>query len=1141
MKESGRRNGHERPTHGFSSNDELEDFLRQSENPIEALYNLFDTPEWHKQVEDVARVFVQKGASPKEFDFVFRSYPRLVVEWGHADERVAELIAEFGDSPRHLARALERTYYLQHDTIYRALRHSPIRPFMGDFTVYPHDRNFLPPQNVQIRVIRPEDADLFQIRKNYYIEKGFDEFSHDAERYLAHLKQKLLTETNPILQRVWQEVFDFYQKVYDLKFAVFHPQLFDQFGEPKRDKEGKPIKLPADHQKAAIVKAAQEGSLAVFDGTGSGKTIIGLGLAEYIHAGRVLVVSPGSVKDAWERKIGEYYRDVPQVVRLESPTVKRFLKQGPGNAQYVIVNYELLASHTGNNGNSEETINRLVQALVSQNYDLLILDEAHYINNANKRSNAILTLARTIPRRLVLTATPIRNAVPGDLTHIAHLLAPNDFPTPEALLEMGQNGVPVLSELLTQKTIRRRTEDLFELPPFSPETDGEIAYYHVKLNPTQQTIYDAIFEDTTLSSLAKIKLLRLAAIDHRLVMGKNYHIPFGTPSAQEALTKAYTTWLGIKQTRDCLFDSDFLVKYGYAHLFLGAHFAYSRGMDQFIENYASREIKKAWRGVVESSKFQELRTCIAQRLALGEKVIVFSGHFVKGIIRELVDDVTGEAIMQDLYTYLTKAFPEVKVGRIDGDVTAKATKRQISKRETVRQAWQQETGFKILLTNVQTSGLGIDLTINDGVTTGVSIFGIDLPYTYSDLWQLIARVYRPGQATPVHAGITEAITTIDEGVHVLCVRKREIAEIMLDGASPTEIERQIFNSQGRKSLLIDYLSSPKRTLNRLMSSMHGQGVVVNGAYLETVLEDGKTVGERVAELYSKYWEYTYSGHTARLVRQVLDGMHCELGITLGKIVDAGSGPLVLNRILHQESEIDAEVISVDFNRHMLDHGISAMESLGYPVNKDSVINCTMSSTGIEEQSCDAVVCSLAFHYSHSSDDRAAVLYETNRVLKPEGYYLLTLPEKYLDAQQYKLFAAALEKFGFRVETRLSGKAQATDCRDVPFNVWLIVAQKVSEPESPNISMDEFRFTFENPKISHYKVQDNPGKNGQDQERLVKHEKFVILDPDQNFKSKGSPEEIFSRAIWDEDITKKYEQHGWQRVQNKKGKTISLKK
>lgn len=387
---------------------------------------------------------------------------------------------------------------------------------------------------------------------------------------------------------------------------------------------------------------------------------------------------------------------------------------------------------------------------------------------------------------------------------------------------------------------------------------------------------------------------------------------------------------------------------------------------------------------------------------------------------------------------------------------------------------------------------------------------------------------------------------MDLGVHALVNRKGEDEEELLDGLTPPELTRQLFDHSKTKSFLVEYITSPKREMEKTFYAMRGQGVTANGVYLEQVLQDGKTIGEMIAELYSRYWEYTYSGHTARLLQQVVDGLRTVPNSKINLIVDAGSGPLIFERTMRLESQSceGLKVINVDINKHMLESGLTELQKLGQIVDRSNIINRPMSDTGLMANSCDAAVCSLAFHYSSSTEDRGKILVEANRILRSGGYYFITLPESYLTPEQFEAFGKALRKFGFEVDKTISGQAKAIDHQDIPFSSWLIAARKVGTPSQDDLTMEEFRFNFEGSKIAKYK-EENEGKGHEkqkeSQDRLVKHERFLILDPD-NLQAKGSPAEILSRlglGLSEEELQK----HGWkmQVKQTKDGTEVTIKK
>jgi SAM-dependent methyltransferase len=229
---------------------------------------------------------------------------------------------------------------------------------------------------------------------------------------------------------------------------------------------------------------------------------------------------------------------------------------------------------------------------------------------------------------------------------------------------------------------------------------------------------------------------------------------------------------------------------------------------------------------------------------------------------------------------------------------------------------------------------------------------------------------------------------------------------------------------------------------------------------------------------------------------------------------------------------------------MLNQGIRELETMGEKVDHRFVMAKPMSETGIKDDSCDAVVCSLSLHYSSSAEDRARTLREANRILKTGGYYIITLHEGYIVPEQAKKLAALIEKFGFTIDAHLSGKAKATDYKENPFSVWMFVAKKTGQPQMDEMTLDNFHFTFEAPKVSKYRDGNGEKKkriDGDEDGKLVKHEQFAITGFEDG-KSKGSPDELLRRlslGLTEEGVRKL----GWRidTRETKEGTNVILKR
>lgn len=157
-------------------------------------------------------------------------------------------------------------------------------------------------------------------------------------------------------------------------------------------------------QKAGIAYASCRSGTLIADEMGLGKTIQALGLVNYDRSiESVLVICPASLKLNWEREAKKWLvRDMSVGVADSRSFPDR---------DFVIINYDILDRH--------------ISSIRNRRWDLVVLDEAHYIKNPEaKRTKLVLGEKRwdaareswqvvqpPIPARirLALTGTPILN------------------------------------------------------------------------------------------------------------------------------------------------------------------------------------------------------------------------------------------------------------------------------------------------------------------------------------------------------------------------------------------------------------------------------------------------------------------------------------------------------------------------------------------------------------------------------------------------------------------------------------------------------------------------------------------------------------------------------------------------------------
>lgn len=185
--------------------------------------------------------------------------------------------------------------------------------------------------------------------------------------------------------------------------------ILAEIDESQKPTSGAHIRVPGDQelwgfQKASIEYALRRKFTLVADQPGLGKTPIAIAYANEINARRVLCIVPANIRGQWEKRIRQW-----TTMRWPYTVYPIFFgRHGVHpSANWTIVSYDLARSPA------------IGAALAKGTYDLLILDEGHYLKNADsKRTRAVFggglhrdfdSLASRAGAVMVLTGTPLPN------------------------------------------------------------------------------------------------------------------------------------------------------------------------------------------------------------------------------------------------------------------------------------------------------------------------------------------------------------------------------------------------------------------------------------------------------------------------------------------------------------------------------------------------------------------------------------------------------------------------------------------------------------------------------------------------------------------------------------------------------------
>lgn len=206
-------------------------------------------------------------------------------------------------------------------------------------------------------------------------------------------------------------------KAYHIYGKIFESEELSIFWLPKAAISGKKEKKveidyskyshrpPLSHQIEAIEKLVANDKFILADDMGLGKTTSTVIGAIESGAEKVLIICPASLKINWQREIANYTNKSVSIVEGKKWE----------SADYVIVNYDILK----NFHDIKEEENSII---LNEGFDLIVVDEAHYIQNAQaQRTKLVNNICNKIGKVWLLTGTPMTSR-PMNYYNLLHLV-----------------------------------------------------------------------------------------------------------------------------------------------------------------------------------------------------------------------------------------------------------------------------------------------------------------------------------------------------------------------------------------------------------------------------------------------------------------------------------------------------------------------------------------------------------------------------------------------------------------------------------------------------------------------------------------------------------------------------------------------
>jgi SWI/SNF-related matrix-associated actin-dependent regulator 1 of chromatin subfamily A len=258
-----------------------------------------------------------------------------------------------------------------------------------------------------------------QVNRKFYPTRSQAEYiinNHDkqpkvAKKWVildAYFAQKLADDKlyTEVPEKVWVEkLLAEKEKAFHIWGKVFETEQFHDFWLPKasiiKDNTVKDVVIdyekyshrpPLSHQKEAIQKLVENKKFILADDMGLGKTTSTIIAALESGAKKVLIICPATLKINWKREIENYSDKSVYIAEGKNFSTEH---------DFVIINYDIIK-------NFHDTKKKTESQILDSNFDLVVVDEAHYIKNATaQRTKLINDIVKKVDRIWLLTGTPM--------------------------------------------------------------------------------------------------------------------------------------------------------------------------------------------------------------------------------------------------------------------------------------------------------------------------------------------------------------------------------------------------------------------------------------------------------------------------------------------------------------------------------------------------------------------------------------------------------------------------------------------------------------------------------------------------------------------------------------------------------------
>jgi SAM-dependent methyltransferase len=485
-----------------------------------------------------------------------------------------------------------------------------------------------------------------------------------------------------------------------------------------------------------------------------------------------------------------------------------------------------------------------------------------------------------------------------------------------------------------------------------------------------------------------------------------------------------------------------------------------------------------------SSKLHWLKEKVTKKLAEGAKVVVATGIYAEGVTRPAEDEESEIWVGQVLKEW----FGESQVIILDGTITQTVDATGTSERDRLIRRWRSDPETRVLLISMRACPNSVNLSVPalPGIT---KLFITALCYPWVPWKQFLGRFWRDGQGVEVEYVVPVFQETIDEALLRLVSRKWQIQQLFRAQVPLTDEEWQYLDGKIDLRRLAEESRSDTEKVNIIGALVQGRGEKAAANVLSDTYGTSSN-GEVFARAFLAVQEYSTSGNIARFMRPIIE-KYFEQGLVHAEgILDAGCGPLTLERYLNKP------VYGVDLNPHVLRLAKSHSAHQGRNARAGVLSTLPQEWTGKFELTVTSLVLdwtSLAKTPSTpSSSERLGIIAELVRVTHPQGRIWITATHKSMNEEILDTWVRTLQAQGFHIIEELTGLVRATDIDrgDRPFMFWSLCFVPNGKPFTSR-EADAFRFVFETERT---KVKrGGEGERSEPKHKREPHHLFEIIE------------------------------------------------